>query len=170
MKPHIYFIILLLIIPVQASLLNPLSLAGVKPDFALAVLYIIGLLTTPGEAAIAGIGIGLIQDISSASLIGLNAFTRGLIGLCAGLLGRRVLDISSPSNLIFLIVFSLAEGLFIMLFIQTFYGSVPVINMFFTSMLPQAIYTGVLGILLLRFINSRSTLNMLKRHALQKEL
>ena len=170
MKPHIYFIILLLIIPVQASLLNPLSLAGVKPDFALAVLYIIGLLTTPGEAAIAGIGIGLIQDISSASLIGLNAFTRGLIGLCAGLLGRRVLDISSPSNLIFLIVFSLAEGLFIMLFIQTFYGSVPVINMFFTGMLPQAIYTGVLGILLLRIINSRSTLNMLKRHALQKEL
>jgi len=170
MKSHIYIIILLLIIPVQASLFNPLSLAGVKPDLALAVLYIIGLLTGPVEAALAGIGIGLVQDISSASLIGLNAFTRGLIGLCAGLLGRRVLDISSPSNLIFLIAFSLAEGLFIMLFIQVFYGSVPIVNMFFTSILPNALYTGVLGILLLRFINSRRALNMLKRHALQKEL
>ena len=57
-----------------------------------------------------------------------------------------------------------------MLFIQAFYGSVPVINMFFTSMLPHALYTGVLGIFLLRVINSRSALNMLKRHALQKEL
>jgi hypothetical protein len=54
MKPRIYFIILLLIIPVQASLLSPLSLAGIKPDLALAVLYIIGLLTSPGEAALAG--------------------------------------------------------------------------------------------------------------------
>ena len=170
MKSHIYFIILLLIIPVQASLFTPLSLAGIKPDLALAVLYIIGLLTGPVEAALAGIVIGLVQDISSASLIGLNGFTRGLIGLCAGLLGRRVLDISSPSNLIFLIAFSLAEGLFIMLFIQVFYGSVPVVNMFFTSILPHALYTGVLGILLLRIINSRRALNMLKRHALQKEL
>jgi rod shape-determining protein MreD len=170
MKPRIYFIIFLLIIPVQASMLNPLSLAGIKPDLALAVLYIIGLLTSPEEAALAGIGIGLVQDISSASLIGLNGFTRGLIGLFAGLLGRRVLDVSSPSNLIFLAAFSLAEGLFIMLFMQVFYGSVPVVSMFFTSMLPHALYTGVLGILLLRFINSRSALNMLKRHALQKEL
>ncbi len=170
MKPLVYFIIFLLIIPAQASLLNLLSLAGIKPDLALAVLYIIGLLTGPVEAALAGIGIGLVQDISSASFVGLNGFTRGLIGLCAGLLGRRVLDISSPSNLIFLIAFSLAEGLLVMMFIQAFYGFVPVIDMFFTSMLPQALYTGVLGILLLRFINSRSALNMLKRHALQKEL
>jgi rod shape-determining protein MreD len=170
MKPRVYFIILLLIVPVQASLLNLVSLAGIKPDLALALLYVIGLLTSPVEAALAGIGIGLVQDVSSASLIGLNAFTRGLIGLCAGLLGKRVLDISSSSNLIFLIAFSLAEGLFIMLFIEAFYGSVPVVNVFFTSMLPQAVYTGVLGFFLLRLINSRSALNMLKRHALQKEL
>jgi rod shape-determining protein MreD len=170
MKPRVYFIILLLIIPVQASLFSPLALAGIKPDLALAVIYVIGLLTGPGEAVLAGIGIGLVQDIGSASLIGLNGFTRGLIGLFAGLLGRRVLDISSPSNLIFLAAFSLVEGLFIALFMQVFYGSVPVFRLFFTSMLPQALYTGVLGILLLRFISSRNVLNMLKRHTLQKEL
>ena len=108
MKPRIYLIILLLIIPIQASLFSPLSLAGIKPDLALAVIYIIGLLTGPGEAALAGIGIGLVQDIGSASFIGLNGFTRGLIGLFAGLFGKRVLDISSPSNFILLAAFSLA--------------------------------------------------------------
>jgi rod shape-determining protein MreD len=170
MKPRIYFIIFLLIIPFQASLLSLLSLAGIKPDLALAVIYIIGLLTGPGEAALAGIGIGLVQDIGSASFIGLTGLTRGLVGLFAGLFGKRVLDISSPSNLILLTAFSLAEGLFIALFMQVFYGSVPIFSMFFTSMLPQALYTGVLGVLLLRLINSRNVLSTLKRHALQKEL
>jgi rod shape-determining protein MreD len=170
MKPRIYFIIFLLIIPVQASLFSILSLAGIKPDLALAVIYIIGLLTGPGEAALAGIGIGLVQDIGSASFIGLNGFTRGLVGLFAGFFGRKVLDISSPSNLILLVAFSLAEGLFIAFFMQVFYGSVPIFTMFFTRMLPQALYTGVLGILLLRLINSRNVLNTLKRHSLQKEL
>ena len=170
MKPRIYLIILLLIIPIQASLFSPLSLAGIKPDLALAVIYIIGLLTGPGEAALAGIGIGLVQDIGSASFIGLNGFTRGLIGLFAGLFGKRVLDISSPTNFILLAAFSLAEGLFIALFMQAFYGYVPIFSMFFTSMLPQAHYTGVLGILLLRFISNRNVLSTLRRHAFQKEL
>ena len=170
MKPRIYLIILLLIIPIQASLFSPLSLAGIKPDLALAVIYIIGLLTGPGEAALAGIGIGLVQDIGSASFIGLNGFTRGLIGLFAGLFGQRVLDISSPSNFILLAAFSLAEGLFVALFMQAFYGYVPIFSMFFASMLPQALYTGVLGILLLRFISNRNVLSTLRRHAFQKEL
>jgi len=50
------------------------------------------------------------------------------------------------------------------------YGSVPIFSLFFTSMLPQALYTGILGILLLRFIGSRNVLRTLRRHAFQKEL
>ena len=72
--------------------------AGIKPDLALVVLFIIGLLTGPAEAALAGMGIGLLQDIGSASLLGFSGFTRGLVGLGAGLLGTRVLDIASPAD------------------------------------------------------------------------
>ena len=35
----------------QASALGPLSLAGITPDIALITVYIIGLLTSPREAA-----------------------------------------------------------------------------------------------------------------------
>jgi rod shape-determining protein MreD len=101
MKPRVYLMMLLLIIPVQASLFSPLSLAGIKPDLPLALIYIIGLLTGPTEASLAGMGIGLVQDIGSASLIGMNGFTRGSSASRAGFLGRRVLDIASPSNVIF---------------------------------------------------------------------
>jgi rod shape-determining protein MreD len=169
MKPRVYLMTLLLIIPVQASLFSPLSLAGIKPDLPLALIYIIGLLTGPTEASLAGMGIGLVQDIGSASLIGMNGFTRGLIGLGAGFLGRRVLDIASPSNVIFLAAFSLMEGLVISMFMQIFYGTVPFFSMFFTRMVPQALYTGLLGTLMLRFISNKNVATQLIRRSLQKE-
>ncbi len=169
MKPRVYVIVLLLIIPVQASLFSAFSLAGIKPDLALALIYIIGLLTGPTEATIAGTSIGLIQVISSASLIGLNGFTRGLFGLCAGLLGRRVLDIASPSNIVFLTVFCLMEGIVTSVFIQMYYGTVPLFSMFFTHTLPQALYTGLLGTAMIRFIGSKNVMNMLRRRSFQKE-
>lgn len=54
MKPLVYAAILVLIIPVQAALFGWVSVAGIKPDLALALLYLIGLLTGPFEAASPG--------------------------------------------------------------------------------------------------------------------
>lgn len=170
MKSLVYFTILLLIIPVQAGLLEPLSLGGIKPDLALALLYIIGLLTGPREAALAGLAIGLVQDIGSASFIGFSGLTRGLIGLFAGLLGRRVLDITSPSNSIFLAAFSLLEGISIAFFLQMFHGSVPFFSLIAGRILPQALYTGVLGAVLLRLLGSKNVLPALMRRNVQREL
>jgi rod shape-determining protein MreD len=170
MKPLVYFTILLLIIPVQASLLAPLSLDGIKPDLALALLYIIGLLTGPMEAVLAGMAIGLVQDIGSASLIGFSGLTRGLIGLSAGLLGRRVLDLTSRSNSLFLAAFSLLEGIFIALFLQMFYGSIPFVSLLVGRILPRALYTGVLGAVLLRLIIRKDVMSVLVRRTVQREL
>lgn len=169
MKPLVYIGILLLIIPAQAALLDPLSLDGIKPDLALVLIYIIGLLTGPVEAALAGMAIGLIQDIGSANLIGLSGLMRGLVGLFAGLFGRRVLDLASPSNGIFLAAFSLLEGIVIALFLQLFYGSVPFLSLVGGRMLPQALYTGALGMVLLRFVSNKGVLEAVKRRAVQKE-
>ena len=169
MKPRVYLMVFLLIVPLQASLLEPLTHVGIRPDLSLAVLYVIGLLTSPVEAALAGMALGLIQDMSSASLLGLSGITRGLTGLLIGLFGRQVLDISSPSNLLFLMAFSLAEAIVNAIFLQALYGSVPFFSLLFTRMLPQAIFTGLLGLLLLRLINTKKALGFLKRRALQGE-
>jgi rod shape-determining protein MreD len=170
MKPLVYFTILLLIIPVQASLLAPLSLGGITPDLALTLLYIIGLLTGPAEAALAGMAIGLVQDIGSASFIGFSGLTRGLIGFSAGLLGRSVLDLTSPSNSVILAAFSLLEGFFIAFFLQMFYGSVPFVSLTVGRILPQALYTGVLGAVLLRLTVRKDVISVLVRRDVQKEL
>jgi rod shape-determining protein MreD len=170
MKPRVYVVLLLLVVPFQASVLNVLSLGGIKPDLALTALFVIGLLTSPMEAALAGIGIGLVQDISSASLLGFSGLTRGLAGLAAGLLGSRVLDISSPATFLFLAALSLAEGILISLFLQVTYGAVPFFSMLAGRLLPQALYTGVLGLVVLRLISGKNVVPMLKRRDIQTEL
>jgi len=169
MKPRVYLGILLLIIPFQASLLNPLSLAGIKPDLALVVVFIIGLLTGPAEAALAGMGIGLVQDIGSASLLGFSGFTRGLVGLAAGLLGTKVLDIGSPTIVLFLAAISLAEGVLISLFLQVTYGALPFFSMIAGRLLPQALLSGILGLVILQLINRKDVRAALIRRNVQKE-
>ncbi len=170
MKPLLYAAIVLLLTPAQAGLLDLVSLGGIKPDLALALLYVIGLLTGPVEAALVGMIIGLVQDISSASPLGLLGFTKGFVGIAAGLLGRRVLDLASPSNAIFLVTFSFLEGIGIAVFMQLLHGSVPFFSFMAGRIIPQALYTGALGMLILRLVgNRKNVLPLLMRRSMQKE-
>jgi rod shape-determining protein MreD len=170
MKPRMYLIVLLLLLPLQASLFGPLPLGGIAPDLGLAVLYCIGLLTGPVEAALAGVAIGLLQDVGSASLIGFSGLTRGVVGLLAGFLGKRVLDIQSTSNIVLLVVFCLAESLFSALFLEITYESVPLVGLFFGRMVPRAVTTALVGYALLRLMTGKNVLAWLLRRELQKEL
>ena len=170
MKPWVYLVILLLVIPLQASLLNPLSIGGIKPDLALTLTFIIGLITGPTEGAFAGMGLGLIQDIGSASLLGFTGLSRGLVGFLAGLLGRRVLDIDNPTIILLLVAFSFGEGIFITIFLQTTYGAVPLVSFLARRVAPQALYTGLFGLLMLHFAKKKNVLTALKRRDIQKEL
>jgi len=170
MKPRVYLIILLLLLPLQASLFGPFSLGAITPDLGLAVLYCIGLMTGPVEAALAGIAIGLLQDVGSASLIGFSGLTRGLVGIFAGFLGRRVLDIQNPSNIVFLLAFCLAEALVSALFLELTYGSVPLAGLFFGRMVPRAVSTALVGYALLRLMTGKNVLAWMRRRELQKEL
>lgn len=170
MKPRYYALLFLLLVPLQSHAFDLISIGGIKPDLALALVFMIGLLTGPVEAALAGIGIGLLQDIASASLLGLSGLSRGAVGLAAGLLGTKVLNVSSPAVVLFLAGFSLLEGILFTLYWQMTSGATPVLQLIFAHFLPQAVYTGVLGFVLLRFIGRRDVIPLLKRHDIQKEL
>lgn len=169
MKPVVYLLVLLLLVPLQASLLAPLLHFGIRPDLGLAVLYAIGMLAGPVEGALAGIALGLLQDVSSAGLIGLTALSRGLVGFFSGMLGRRVLDAGSPSNGIFLAAFCLAESLMLALFFETAYGEVPLVSLLFRRMLPGAIITAFAGYLVLRSLARKGVLRLVLRRTMLQE-
>ena len=170
MKGRVYVVLLVLLLPLQAGLLAMLSIRGITPDLGLTALFIIGLLTGPAEATVAGIGIGLLQDIGSASFLGFTGLTRGLVGLGAGLIGTRVLDRSNPFIVLVLVLFSVIEGILISFFLQVTYGEVPFFALLFSRFIPQAVYTGLLCLILLRVVNHRGVLPMLKRQEIGKEI
>jgi rod shape-determining protein MreD len=169
MTPRFYVLLALLLIPIQAALITPLSLGGIKPDLALACAFIIGLLAGPFEASLAGVGIGLLQDIASAGTLGLGAFSRGAIGLFAGLLGRHVLDTANPAMALVLAACSLVEGILFSFFWQLTAGDAPIARLVFTRMLPQALYTGVAGYALLHAAAKRPVSAYIRRRNPHKE-
>ena len=170
MKLWVYAIIFLLLLPLQASLFGPLSLGAIAPDLGLAVLYCIGLLTGPIEGALAGIGLGVLQDLGSGSLVGLSGLTQGIIGLFIGFLGRRMLDIQSPSNVIFLGLFGLAGSVLAALFLEITYGSIPLLELIVVRMVPRAVTTALAGYGILRLVTGKHALALIRRRELQKEL
>jgi cell shape-determining protein MreD len=168
MKSRVYLIVLLLLIPVQGSLLAPFA-AGLRPDLGLAVVYAIGLLTGPGEATLAGTAVGLLLDIGSASLLGFSGLTYGISGFFSGLLGRRVLDVQSAPNVVFLALFSIAQSLFAVFFLEMTYGSMPVFSQFVRRIVPQAVVTTAAGYFLLQFTTRRPVLAWIRRRELEKD-
>lgn len=170
MKPGVYLLIMLLLIPLQASLTATLSIFGTAPDLALFIVYAIGLLTSPREGLFAGVAVGIVQDIHAGGYLGLTGFTRGVIGLMSGMLGRRVLNVANMTNAIFLTVFSLAEGVIIAIFMQIYHGDVPFFGIFFGKLLPRAVYTGLLGAILMRRANDRNIRALIMRKGVGQEV
>lgn len=170
MKFWVYAFILVFVVPLQASLLRPLTIFGISPDIALSVVYITGLLTGAREGAFFGIALGLIQDIHSGGILGLTGFTRGLIGLMAGILGRHVLNVASMSNVLFIAGFGLMEGIIISIFMGIYYGDVPFIGLFFSRLLPGSLYTGIVGTILIRILTRSHLLERLMRRGIEREV
>jgi len=170
MKFRVYVLLLLLIVPLQSSILRLVVISGVTPDIALVAVYIIGLLTGPREGAYMGIGLGLIQDIHSAGLIGLTGFTRGVMGLLAGLLGRHVLNVASMSNLFFITGFSLIEGILLSVFMDIYYGDISFFSILFNRMLPNSLYTGVVGAVMLRLLHRYRIIDRMTQGGFEREV
>jgi|SRR3990170_9111416 len=92
MKNALLIIIGLLIIPFQSSLVNSISLWGVKPDIIFIFVYAIGLTYNEEKAMLMGAGLGLAADIFSGGPLGMNFLSKAATGFAAGALGRRILN------------------------------------------------------------------------------
>src|SRR5512136_639682 len=67
---------------VQAVLLGPISVGGIRPDLFLLLIFLVSPRVSPEAATIQGFLVGLCQDALSGGPLGLRAFTYSLIG-CA---------------------------------------------------------------------------------------
>lgn len=111
MKLFLYLILVLLLVPVQATLLPHLSVWNIKPDLGLVAAAFVGLFAGEMEGLLVGLAIGWVLNLFSAGELWLSLLMNGGVGLVAGFLGRQVSQVTSISVGLGLLAASLASGL-----------------------------------------------------------
>jgi hypothetical protein len=140
----IYLILVLLLVPLQTTLLPHLSVWNVKPDLGLVASVLVGLFAGELEGLLVGLAIGWVLSLFSAGELWLSLLTNGGAGLLAGFLGRQVSQMTSVSLGLGLLLMSLVSGAFAALNFQHFDGS-QMWWMIESIVFPQACYDGIVG-------------------------
>jgi rod shape-determining protein MreD len=86
-----WFGLIILIYVLQTTIVPVISIAGVKPDLLLLVLFFLGFKHDVIPAVIAGFLIGLAQDFYSPEILGQNALAKTIAGFFAGLFNEKVI-------------------------------------------------------------------------------
>ena len=97
MKFLFYLILVLLLVPLQTTLLPHLSVWNIKPDLGLVAAALVGLFAGELEGLLVGLAIGWVLNLFSAGELWLSLLTNGGVGLLAGFLGRQVSQVTSIS-------------------------------------------------------------------------
>jgi len=83
-------LLIIVILLIQLTILNLFSLQGIKPDLILILVIVVALINGAGEGSVIGFFSGLLQDIFSVGLLGVNAFIKTIVGFLCGLLKERM--------------------------------------------------------------------------------
>ncbi|MBI3807495.1 MAG: hypothetical protein HY281_08300 [Nitrospirae bacterium] len=161
MKFLFYLILVLLLVPLQTTLLPHLSVWNIKPDLGLVAAALVGLFAAELEGLLMGLAIGWVLSLFSAGELWLSLLTNGGVGLLAGFLGRQVSQVTSISLGAGLLLVSLASGL---LATMSFKGS-DVSQMWWmvqSIVFPQACFDGVMGAGFYWLLSRRFDLNRLR--------
>ena len=144
MKILFYLILVLLLVPLQTTLLPHLSVWNIKPDLGLVAAALVGLFAGELEGLLVGLAIGWILNLFSAGELWLSLLTNGGVGLLAGFLGRQVSQVTSISLGVGLLLVSLASGLFAAMNFKHLDMS-QMWWMIESIVFPQACFDGVVG-------------------------
>jgi hypothetical protein len=150
----IYLILVLLLVPLQTTLLPHLSVWNVKPDLGLVAAVLVGLFAGELEGLLVGLAIGWILSLFSAGELWLSLLTNGGAGLLAGFLGRQVSQMTSVALGLGLLLVSLVSGAFAALNFQHFDGS-QMWWMIESIVFPQACFDGIVGGVLYWILSQR---------------
>ncbi|MBQ6553616.1 MAG: rod shape-determining protein MreD [Firmicutes bacterium] len=86
MRYFLYFLSLLFNLVLQSTVLQSITLAGIKPNLMLIAIVSVSCLRGENEGAVYGFFGGLLQDCYFSTYIGSITFLYMLIGYCCGLL------------------------------------------------------------------------------------
>jgi rod shape-determining protein MreD len=144
MKFLFYVSLVLLLVPLQTTLLPHLSVWNIKPDLGLVAAALVGLYAGELEGLLVGLAIGWVLSLFSAGELWLTLLTNGGVGLLAGFLGRQVSQLTSISLGVGILLVSLVSGLFAAMTFKGFDMS-QTWWMVQSIVFPQACFDGAVG-------------------------
>lgn len=147
MKISLFLLLMALSLILQATVLDYVSIWGVKPDLVLLLAIFNGFHLGTREGAFLGFISGIIEDLFSGSYIGLNALSKMVAGCVAGEAGQRFYreNVIVAAGVTF---FSSIAGLFVNYLLLLFLSiNLPPFYAVFRIILPTAFYTAVLVLL-----------------------
>jgi len=161
MKFIFYLILVLLLVPLQTTLLPHLSVWNIKPDLGLVAAALVGLLAGELEGLLVGLAIGWVLNLFSAGELWLSLLTNGGIGLLAGFLGRQVSHVTSISLGVGLLLVSLGSGLLALMNLKHPETS-RIWWMIESVVLPQACFDAIVGATLYWLLSQRFDVTRLR--------
>lgn len=135
----------ILIIPVQTTLVNFAAINGLKPDLGFLLVYFLGYFRGVRKGLLAGAGIGLFYDLLFGGPFGMNIFSKSITGIGAGILSRVFLSPTAPITMALILSLSIGVGFGNFFFHQAVLGGALPGEVFRWIILPESLYNSVLG-------------------------
>ena len=143
-----YFLVAFLGETVIAPLIR---IKGIAPDFSVIALIILALSAGAGPATVGGFVVGLIQDLTHPSVLGLRALCKSLVGFGVGKLrGRLVHGVPVVEGT--MIALAVLCHDFIYLLFQSRLIDESFLVPLVTRSIPVALYSGIIGVPILRLV------------------
>ncbi|HEY5649763.1 MAG TPA: rod shape-determining protein MreD, partial [Nitrospiria bacterium] len=145
MNPWFFAAALLFLIPLQTTLMDLVSINGVKPDLGFLFVYFTGFFLGIRKGMLCGAGIGLLYDLFSGGPFGMNLAAKASAGLGAGILGRFFINTGGPAKMGLILGLSVFSGVVAFLFHQATWGGWELGHVFQWTILPESLYNSILG-------------------------
>lgn len=134
------------------TIIAPLiRIKGIAPDFSIIALIVLALSAGAGPATAGGFVVGLIQDLTHPSLLGLHALCKTLVGFSVGKLRGRLVHGVPVVEGTMIALAVLSHDLIYLLFQSRLIDEAFLVPLV-TRSIPVAIYSGIVGVPILRLV------------------
>ena len=151
----VYLILLFVLVPIQSTILDHVSILTVRPDLCLVAAVVIGFSRGYFEGLVMGILLGLVQDFFSAGQLGLNMIFKGFAGFVSGFSSQFVANATALTVLVLTVTLSLFAGMAIWWFVGSEEGVFKALEHMWHIVLIQSLYDGLLTSGLYRLLSGK---------------
>jgi len=93
-----------LALSLQSTVLSPYSIKGVVPDIVLVIVVCYAMLNSKGHSVAYGVFCGLLEDLFSARIIGINAIAKGVTAYIISRLQPRLFQDNALVGLLMVLI------------------------------------------------------------------